>query len=79
MVTGYVDALPHHPDKYNILNVTLKKRPVQFCYKLHNHILEKVKSSKYLGITIQNNLKWDQHINSVSKKSNQSLGFFTGT
>ena len=39
--------------------------PVQFCYKSHNHILEKVKSSKYLGFTIQNILKWDQHINVV--------------
>ena len=66
-----------HPDKCNILNVTLNKSPVHFCYKLHNHILEKVKSSKYLGITIQNYLKWDQHINSISKISNQA--FFAGT
>jgi len=33
------DWLMHfHPDKCNILNVTLKHSPVQFCYKLHNHI-----------------------------------------
>jgi hypothetical protein len=67
-----------HPDKCNVLNLTLKKNPINFSYKLHDHMLEKVNSSKYLGITIQNNLKWDQHINSnytITKKANQYLGF----
>jgi hypothetical protein len=32
-------------------------------------------TAKYLGITIQNNLKWDKHINTITAKANQSLGF----
>ena len=70
------DWLMHfHPDKCNILSITQKKNPINFLYKLHNHDLEKVQSAKYLGVTIQNNLKWDKHINSITNKANQSLGF----
>ena len=43
-----------HSDKCNILSITQKKKPVQYTYKLHNHILAKVESAKYLGITLQN-------------------------
>ena len=32
-------------------------------------------NSKYLGITLQSNLKWNKHINSITNKANQSLGF----
>jgi hypothetical protein len=42
---------------------------------LHGHTLEKADSANYLGITIQNNLKWDKHINTITAKANQSLGF----
>ena len=31
--------------------------------------------SKYLVITIQNNLKWDKHIKTITAKANQSLEF----
>ena len=35
----------------------------------------KVEHSKYLGITLQSNLKWNKHINSITNKANQTLGF----
>ena len=70
------DWLMHfHPDKCTVLSVTQKKKPVQHTYKLHNHPLEKVNSTKYLGVTIQSDLKWDKHINSMTAKANQSLAF----
>jgi len=70
------DWLMHfHPDKCNVLSITPKRNPILFKYKLHHHILEKVQSSKYLGVTLQHNLKWDKHINSITNKANQSLGF----
>ena len=64
-----------HPDKCNILSVTQKRKPLDFTYKLHNHSLEKVDSTKYLGLTLQSNLKWDKHIDNMTSKANQSLGF----
>lgn len=64
-----------HPDKCNLLSITQKRKPFLFTYKHHNHPLQKVNDAKYLGLTLQRNLKWDKHINSITNKANQSLGF----
>jgi hypothetical protein len=45
------------------------KQPIQYNYILHNHIPESVSSAKYLGITVQSNLKWDKHINDITSKA----------
>ena len=34
-----------------------------------------VSSAKYLGITIQQDMNWDNHINNVANKANRTLGF----
>ena len=34
-----------------------------------------VSSAKYLGITIQQDMDWDNHINNVANKANRTLGF----
>ena len=64
-----------HPDKRPVVSVTQKRKTISHTYQLHVHTLKKVDSAKYLGITIQNNLKWDKHINTITAKANQSLGF----
>ena len=64
-----------HPDKCTFLSVTTKHQPVQHNYILHNHTLESVTSAKYLGITLQSNLKWDKHIDDITSKANKMLGF----
>ena len=70
------DWLMHfQPDKCTIVSVTQKRKTILHTYQLHGHTLEKADSAKYLGITIQNNLKWDKHINTMTAKANQSLGF----
>ena len=40
-----------------------------------NHILERVPSAKYLGITISEDLRWNTHINNICKKGNSTLAF----
>ena len=67
------DAFP--PDKCNLISITQKPKPILFTNKLHDHPLAKVEHSKYLGITLQSNLKWNKHINSITNKANQTLGF----
>lgn len=56
-----------NPDKCYVLNISKKSKTNLFKYKLHNQILETVPDSKYLGVTISNDLDWGQHINNVVK------------
>ena len=60
-----------HPDKCTVVSVTQKRKTISHTYQLHGHTLEKADSAKYLGITIQNNLKWDKHINTITAKATQ--------
>ena len=50
-----------------------RRNMISSSYKIHNHILPFVDHHKYLGITIQNDLKWHQHIQSITSKANQTL------
>jgi hypothetical protein len=34
-----------------------------------------MEASKYLGVTITNDLSWDRHIDNVAAKGNRTLGF----
>ena len=65
-----------HPAKCNTLPVTRKRRTLLFNYQLHGHQLEVVNTAKYLGVTLQNKMDWEEHINSIWTKANQVLGFF---
>jgi hypothetical protein len=71
--------------KCQVIRITPKNRPpLPTTYKLHGHTLDTVDTSKYLGVTISNNLTWDRHIdNTIGKgnidntigKGNKTLGF----
>jgi hypothetical protein len=47
---------------------TTKKHP----YVMHDQQLEIVTETKYLGITISNNLSWNNHINNIVASAKQS-------
>ena len=64
-----------HPDKCTKLTVSQKKHTFNHDYILHNHTLESVTSAKYLGITLQSNLKWNLHCDNITANANKSLGF----
>ena len=64
-----------HPDKSTKLSFPQKNQPIQHNYILHNHILESITSAKYLGITLQSNLKWNLHYDNIISNGNKSLGF----
>ena len=64
-----------HPDKCNVLSISKTKNPIKFNYSLHGQVLQHVTSAKYLGVTIQSDLKWNTHINNICKKANNTLGF----
>ena len=48
---------------------------IEFDYTLHQQRLEQVQSTKYLGLTITNDLDWGQHISEISAKATKTMGF----
>ena len=63
--------------KCHVMSITNKKTPFKFDYHLHNQKLEKVKSSKYLGVEISSDMKWSNHIAQITSKANRTSAFIT--
>ena len=61
--------------KCNILTITNKRKPILFDYQLHDQSLKRVKSAKYLGVELTENMKWDKHIANISSKANKTSSF----
>ena len=64
-----------HPGKCKSLTVTNKTKPICSTYNIHNENLENVTNAKYLGVTINKNLKWNIHVDSICKKAIQKQRF----
>ena len=64
-----------NPDKCEVLTVTNERKPTQFDYTIHGQTLQKVKNSKYLGLSIDRKLSWNSHIDMISKKANSVRAF----
>ena len=64
-----------HPDKCNVLSISKNKHPIKFNYTLHGQTLKHVDKARYLGVTIQSDFKWNSHVNNISHKANNTLGF----
>ena len=65
-----------NPIKCVVLRISTKKKkvlPTQ--YELHGHTLEVVDSSKYLGVTIKDDLSWGTRIQNTVSKANRTHGF----
>ena len=57
--------------KCYVLKITRAKvHKIKYNYQLHNKSLAELNSCKYLGITIQSDLKWSQHIHQIAVKAN---------
>ena len=63
-----------HPEKCQVLRVSKKHKP-SYCgsYTLHGQLLEIVDHAKYLGVTIQGDLRWDTHVTNITNKANFTL------
>ena len=64
-----------HPEKCEAIHITTKKKPILHKYTLHGYTLSSVPQIKNLEVHIYDDLKWNSHINSISSKANQTLGF----
>jgi hypothetical protein len=63
------------PPRKMLIRVSNKRKPINAQYTIHGHMLQEVDSSKYLGVTISKDLRWDDHINTITAKANRTLGF----
>ena len=63
-----------HPEKCKVLCVTLKLKPCQFDYSLHDNILKLCDFEKDLGVYITPKLSWTKNCNELASKANQRLG-----
>jgi len=68
-------SMDFHPEKCSTLSATRKRKKILPAYKLHGHPVQNVSTTKYLGVNIQDDLKWGAHINTIVNKANKTLGF----
>ena len=64
-----------HPDKCTTLAVTRSRRVHRHQYRLHGRDLELETSARYLGVIVNGDVTWDEHIDSMCAKANGTLGF----
>ena len=57
------------------LYITLKRNPIYSSYHLHGEQLTVVQCAKYLGVSIDSKLSFNQHVDNVCKKENSVLSF----
>ena len=63
-----------HTEKCQVLRVTRQLEPsYKGSYLLNGHQLEVVDEAKYLGVTIQGDLRWNTHVANITGKANSSL------
>lgn len=63
--------------KCNVMHLTRSKNPIKEPYYMHGKQLEVVQDTKYLGITIKDDLIWNLHINNIVSSANQVQGMLS--
>ena len=64
-----------NPKKTEFLRITNKINPLESQYYLLNTLIPTISHVKYLGVIIDKNLNWKQHVNMVTYKANSTRGF----
>ena len=71
---GITWQIDFHPEKCQVPRVTKQLEPsYSGSYLLNGHQLEVVDKAKYLGVTIQGDLRWTTHVANITGKANSSL------
>ena len=61
--------------KCNIMRVSWTRDPKLFNYSLTGQVLKEVMDTKYLGVTLSNDVEWSKHIATMTNKANSKLSF----
>ena len=62
-----------NPDKYYTLQIYTTQNPLKMDY-VEGVTLEPVSHHPYLGVELQQDLKWKNHINNITSKANKTIG-----
>jgi len=68
-------GMDFHPQKCSVIRLTRSKTPMVHNYTLKGSTLAEETCTKYLGVFIQSDMKWNEHINKKVRKTNSMLGF----
>ena len=63
------------PSKCKIMRITRKTtHKITYQYTMEHSSLESVQHTKYLGVTISDDLRWNRHIADITGRANKLLG-----
>ena len=65
--------------KCKSMDLTNKRKPVNFSYSFNNTNLEQVKTYKYLGVILDGKLSWAEHVNQVKTTAMRTLNLLRQT
>ena len=68
-----------NPDKCELIRITNKRKVISVTHQIHNIQLKQAKRAKYLGLTFSNTLSWNAHIDTITKKANNTTASFEAT
>ena len=64
-----------NPEKCELHRITRKRTAIERQYTIHGKVLKEVKNTKYLGVHLSSDLKWNCHIDQITSRANRALGF----
>ena len=64
-----------HPDKCKVLRITNKRNQIKQDYRMHNQILDRVDTAKYLEVLLNKKLSWKPQVGAICKKANKTREF----
>lgn len=74
--TVFIPFTVNNSQQPNLLNLHLHKEHCSLTANCQCPSINRVDSTKYLGVTVDKNLKWNLHINAISKKTRYILYIF---
>ena len=64
-----------YPSKCEVIRITRDRNLIKATFNIHGHDLSFVTPGKYLGATLTDNLSWNAHVDGITKRANNTLGF----
>ena len=71
--------LDFNSSKCKVLTITRKKSPLTYAYQMNSTVLSRVEKEKDLGVCVNMNLSWNDHICIITAKGNKMLGLLKRT